>query len=129
MKLKDIYEDVFNRKDMPQVNTDDLTKAIQMLKQRGIDVKETTMASNDMKSSQRDLNTNKMKSIADDLKDMDITKMKRIVVSRDKYIVDGHHRHAALEFLGKDTEQIPVIMIMLEQKDALDAYNEIADEL
>ena len=90
------------RVQMPQMD-DDQTKAFRKhLKEKGYSVdKEDTPASH-LRATQNELNGAKVSGIAADLRNKPDHYAKRIIVSKDDYILDGHHHWAAK--VGLDAE-------------------------
>ena len=117
---------LYNRKDMPQVNTQNLGKAISMAKS---DVKVTKGVSRafNLKPSQKELIPAKVRGVATKYKKpMD---MKPLIISKDGYIVDGHHRWAAaIQKFGKDVK-IPTFTLHLKKDGAIDLYKIIANSI
>jgi len=90
-----------DRKDMPQVSSKDMTHFFNHLKTKGVTVVKKKMDPSDLKASQGQFHKEKIQKMIDDIqngKDVD----KPIVVSKDNYVVDGHHRWLAHSNLGKD---------------------------
>lgn len=117
---------LYNRKDMPQVNTQKLGKAIDMVKSK-VKVTKTRVLATKLKESQVELIPKKVKGIA--AKYDKPTDMKPLIVSKDNYIVDGHHRWAAgIYKFGKDVK-LPVYIIQLNRVNAIKLYQSIAKSL
>lgn len=131
-ELKSLYEvlkeTVFQRKDMPQVKTDDLGKAIKKLEQMSIRVKRGNIEAGKLEPSQKDIYDAKVKKILDRTTKSSLRNMKPLVISQDNYIVDGHHRWKAM-LIGYPTEKIPYIKIGLPMKRAIQMYNKVAEEI
>ena len=111
---------------MPQVNTQKLSKAIDMVKSK-VKVTKTVLLARKLKQSQKELISSKVKGVAKKYdKPMD---MKPLIISKDNYIVDGHHRWAAgLYKFGKDVK-LPVYIIQLTKDNAIKLYKSIANSL
>ena len=105
---------LYNRKNMPQVNTQKLSTAIDMVKSK-VKVTKTVLLARKLKQSQKELIPSKVKGVAKKYsKPMD---MKPLIISKDNYIVDGHHRWAAgLYKFGKEVK-LPVFIIQLKKRD------------
>ena len=111
---------------MPQVNTQKLSKAIDMVKSK-VKVTKTKILATKLKESQVELIPKKVKGIA--AKYDKPTDMKPLIVSKDNYIVDGHHRWAAgIYKFGKDVK-LPVYIIQLNRVNAIKLYQSIAKSL
>lgn len=128
-EIKSLYEvmdeSFYVRKDMPQVKTDDLGKAFNKLREMGIDVEEGKTTPDTFKPSQKDIYQSKVDAILKRTSKSNLRTMKPLVVSKDNYIVDGHHRWKAL-LDGFPKERIPYIKIDLPVKKAIQVYNKIA---
>jgi len=117
---------VYNRKDMPQVNTQDLSKALSMAKSKVKVTKGMSMAGS-LKASQKELIKSKVIGISK--KYNKPTDMKPLIISKDNYIVDGHHRWgAAIYKFGKDVK-VPTFTLHLKRDEAIELYNDIASSL
>ena len=117
---------LYNRKDMPQVNTQKLSKAIDMVKSK-VKVTKTRIPATKLKESQVELIPKKVKGIA--AKYDKPTDMKPLIVSKDNYIVDGHHRWAAGIYKFGEDVKLPVYIIQLNRVNAIKLYQSIAKSL
>ena len=117
---------LYNRKDMPQVNTQKLGKAIDMVKSK-VKVTKTRILATKLKESQVELIPKKVKGIA--AKYDKPTDMKPLIVSKDNYIVDGHHRWAAGIYKFGKGVKLPVYIIQLNRVNAIKLYQSIAKSL
>ena len=107
----------------------------EMLKQKGIKVTQTEVAADKLKATQSELVGAKvvgmMGALEEDPEHPAITAP--IYVSRDGYVIDGHHRWAAIAaYNAKHPEkQIPMKVQVLDQdiKDAIPMANEFAQEI
>ena len=110
---------LYSRKDMPQVNTQNLGKALGMTKRKAKVTKGMSIAVN-LKQSQKELIKSKVKGVA--AKYSKPTDMKPLIISKDNYIVDGHHRWAAAIYkFGKDV-QVPTFTLHLKRDKAIEVY-------
>lgn len=117
---------LYNRKDMPQVNTQNLSKALSMAKSKVKVTKGVSLAIK-LKKSQKELIQSKVKGIA---KKYDKpSDMKPLIISKDGHIVDGHHRWAAAIYKFGNDVKIPTITIHLNKKPAITLYKSIANSL
>ena len=117
---------LYNRKDMPQVNTQNLGKALSMAKSKVKVTKGVSLAIK-LKKSQKELIQSKVKGIA---KKYDKpSDMKPLIIAKDGHIVDGHHRWAAAIYKFGNDVKIPTITIHLNKKPAIALYNSIAKSL
>jgi hypothetical protein len=117
---------LYSRKDMPQVNTQNLSKAISMAKSK-VKVTKGTLDVGSLKSSQKELIKSKVKGIA--AKYRKAGDMKPIIVSKDNYIIDGHHRWAAAIYKFGNDVRVPIFTIHLKKDDAIVLYKTISNSL
>jgi hypothetical protein len=123
--------------DMPldkngEVDTEPLFK--KMLEEKGIKVVQTEVASDKLKATQSELVADKvigmMNTLENDPTNESLTAP--IYVSRDGYVIDGHHRWAAITaYNAKHPDnQIPmkVQAIDMDAKDAIPMCNEFAEQ-
>ena len=117
---------IYNRKDMPQVNTQDLSKALSMAKSK-VKVTKGMSIAGSLKPSQKELIKSKVIGISK--KYNKPTDMKPLIISKDNYIVDGHHRWGAVVYgFGKDVK-VPTFTLHLKRDEAIKLYNDIASSL
>jgi len=114
----------FNRKDMPQVKTQDLGKAIDMVSDK-VSITKGSIPASKLKKSQKELYKDKVIGIAN--KYNSPNDMKPIIISNDYHIVDGHHRWGAVIHKWGDDVKIPIYKINLSVKNAIKLYKQIAD--
>jgi predicted GNAT family acetyltransferase len=116
----------FSRKDMPQVKTQDLGKALSMVADKVKVTKETIVASK-LKKSQKELYKDKVQGIANRFTSPN--KMKPLIISKDNHIVDGHHRWGAAIHKWGDDVKLNVHRIHLSAKNAIKLYKHIANTI
>ena len=116
----------FSRKDMPQVKTQDLGKALSMVADKVKVTKETIVASK-LKKSQKELYKDKVQGIANRFTSPN--KMKPLIISKDNHIVDGHHRWGAAIYKWGDDVKLNVHRIHLSAKNAIKLYKHIANTI
>lgn len=117
---------LYSRDDMPQVNTQNLGKALGMTKRKAKVTKGMSLAIK-LKASQKELIQSKVKGIA---KKYDKpSDMKPLIIAKDGYIVDGHHRWVAAIYKFGNDVKIPTITIHLNKKPAIELYNSVAKSL
>jgi hypothetical protein len=112
----------------------DITNAfVESMRQSGIGMEETSAQASFLKATQNELNGEKVAGIMQAARDGKLDMGTPLIVSRDNYIVDGHHRWAAqvaLEYDGVDnpTTDIPINIIRMDADiiDILDASKEFA---
>ena len=111
---------------MPQVKTQDLGKALDMVADKVRVTKETIPASK-LKKSQKELYKDKVKGIANRFNSP--KDMKPLIISKDNRIVDGHHRWGAAIYKWGEDVKIPVHRINLTIDNAIKLYKHIADTI
>lgn len=123
LKLMSIFEELLNRSDMPQVDQSDLSAAVKILTDAGIDVSMRSVDPSSLRHSQTKVNKQKIRSIASDIESG--KKMPPIVISSDGSIIDGHHRQMAYIKLG--TNPVRAVQINLPRDRAITAYKKVED--
>lgn len=81
------------RSKMPQINSKDVADFVKYLKDKGISVSASNINVSKIGMTQKDLNVDKIKGL------MGVNKSnlsKPVIISKDNYILDGHHRVASL---------------------------------
>ena len=115
-----------SRKHMPQVDTQNLSKAVDMVSDK-VRVTKGKISVGKLKKSQKELHKDKIEGIAARFTSPD--KFKPLIISKDNHIVDGHHRWgAAIHKWGTDVK-IPIIRIHLPILKAIKLYKDVADSL
>jgi tRNA nucleotidyltransferase (CCA-adding enzyme) len=115
-----------SRKNMPQVDTKNLSKAIDMIGDN-IKVSAGTIQAGKLKRSQKELHKDKIVGISKSFKNA--KDLKPLVISSDNYIIDGHHRWAASVHKWGASVAIPIIKIGLPKIKAITLFNRISDQL
>src|SRR6056300_1049696 len=115
-----------SRKNMPQIKTQDLGKALDMVADKVRVTKETIPASK-LKKSQKELYKDKVKGIANRFNSP--KDMKPLIISKDNHIIDGHHRWGAAIYKWGEDVKIPVHRINLKVDNAIKLYKHIADTI
>jgi ribosomal protein S18 acetylase RimI-like enzyme len=88
-----------SRKDMPQINSKDVGEFVKYLKDKGVSVSSSVINVSKVGMTQKDINVDKVK----DLLGVEKANLaKPVIISKDNYILDGHHRVAALYNIDKD---------------------------
>lgn len=126
MNLKTIYETIYNRSEMPQVSGEDLGDAYKLMKKNNIPVEIVYEYPKTIKFSQRQINKDKVKNIIADLKDGKV--MPPVVISSDKWMVDGHHRNVG-NGIHKEDEKQKMIKIGLPRDKAIEIYKQIEGKI
>jgi mannose-6-phosphate isomerase-like protein (cupin superfamily) len=88
-----------SRKDMPQINSNDVGEFVKYLKDKGVSVSSSVINVSKVGMTQKDINVDKVR----DLLGVERANLaKPVIISKDNYILDGHHRVAALYNIDKD---------------------------
>jgi len=113
------------RKDMPQVRGKDTNELLKTLADSGVAYRRGKVAVVNLKPTQEDGIRSKVDAIASSISRGE--RLHPIVVSREGWILDGHHRWLAVKSLGGKT--IEVICIQLPKWNALQMFDKAADEV
>jgi hypothetical protein len=108
----------FKRKEMPQVEGKNIPKFLDFLKSEGIKYTEKLTDSKKLRPTQSQFNQDKIQSMIDSI---DSKKQNPIMVSKDGYVLDGHHRWLAHYNLDR---KMPVVEIDLKINDAIDKMHD-----
>jgi len=101
-KTKNVNEDLVRhfptslgvkREHMPQISSNDIHNYIEYLRTHNIDVKGSMIPISKVKMTQKDLNLDKVNHL---LTTSINSLSKPVIISKDNYILDGHHRVVAL---------------------------------
>lgn len=85
------------RKDMPQLPDDVVPGFLKTFQDKGIKVTKDSMKVGQLKATQKEINADKVMGMAQAKKEGKYDPGKQpIIVSRDGYVLDGHHRWAAM---------------------------------
>ncbi len=105
------------RSEMPQLEGDQVDKFVASLQELGVNVVRTEVAVGDLKPTQKHMDTEKVRGMAENAMKGEFPKIKDpVVVSNDRHILDGHHRWAALRALGpKNTMRIIQVDLPIDQ--------------
>lgn len=104
------------RTQMPQIKSEFVPDFLEMLKKNGVSVKQGERRVGDLHPTQGQLNAVKAREFADNMPEKALKKP--VIVSKDDYILDGHHRWAAL-FLKDPESKIKSIDVDLPMKQLL----------
>jgi hypothetical protein len=90
-----------DRKDMPQIKSDDVKDFLSYLKKNDITTDKKLVDPSKLKATQGQFHKEKIKGLMDAI---EAGKLKKepILVSKDNYVIDGHHRWLAFSNLGRD---------------------------
>lgn len=105
------------RADMPQIKAGDRSAFLQFLEARGVPYEKGVVPATDLKPTQAEFSTEKVKRFAETGMGMD----RSVLVSSDGYVLDGHHQMMAHRVVGDD---VPVIRIEAPIRELLAAANE-----
>lgn len=89
------------RKDMPQIRSVHIKDFIDFLQRNDLKVYKKQIAVKDLKPTQNEINLEKVKIKYDEFVD-NVARVKPFIVSKDHYILDGHHQLFALKELDKN---------------------------
>ncbi len=90
-----------DRKDMPQVKSDDVKDFLVYLKKNKISTEKKLIDPSDLKATQGHFHKEKIKDLMTAIEDGKLKK-EPILISKDNYVIDGHHRWLAFSNLGRD---------------------------
>lgn len=90
-----------DRKDMPQIDSKHTSDFISYLKKNGVSSSKKRVDSNKLKATQHQFHKEKIQRLMDYMDDGTYDE-KHILVSKDNYVMDGHHRWLAHKNTGKD---------------------------
>lgn len=118
------------RKNMPQIKTADLRKVKRLA--GSIITKKFVKVSN-LKKTQKELISSKVIYAVNRMKSeklTDPTKLSSpIAISKDNWIIDGHHRWAAIFQQFGENAKIPTFVINLPKQKALDFWHKMEDKI
>lgn len=111
----------YKREQMPQIPADHRDGYLESLDRQGIAVKNERVSPLSLLPTQNEIDANKVGKMLDKADDGKMPQA--IFVSKDNYVLDGHHRWAmqtALQLDGRPKQTMPVIRVMADHKKALD---------
>lgn len=108
-----------SRGNMPQVRSADYDELLAFLKSKKISMTKKTVKANTLKATQRNFNKDKIVGAA--AKYSTLKDAKPIIVSKDNYIIDGHHRWLGAHNVGGD---ITIYQANVKVDDLLKAVRE-----
>jgi len=125
------------RIDMPQLNAEDLPLFLQDMAKMGVGYKETRMMPDQLHPIQAEMDMGDVANIAESWRDDKLYNDYRpdeapIVISRDGYVLDGHHRWAAAWLAQKRGDKyalkgLKVVQLDIDHEQALEIANEWSD--
>ena len=92
-----------SRKEMPQIRAKDMPKFFEYLKGHGVSTRDGRGSAMLFKPAQREMNADKAR-----IKSSPESLAMPLIVSRDNYVLDGHHRWLHCLWYGKDVNYIRV---------------------
>lgn len=92
------------RKDMPQIAAPDINHFLKRLKDKHVKIVKTKLIVNQMKPTQKEINLERVKE------KLGQPQIKPFIVSKDHYILDGHHQWMAMRM--KDAHQYAEVYII-----------------
>jgi len=109
------------RKDMPQIPMEMRKQFIQDMADKGISTELKKVNAMDLKPSQSEISATKTARLYEHFKKDGIPTDKAILVSKDGFVVDGHHHWAAAAAMGLMGKQSKIFVIVMNTniKDAL----------
>jgi hypothetical protein len=90
-----------DRKDMPQIKSGDVKDFLSYLKKNDITTEKKLVDPSKLKATQGQFHKEKIKGLMDAI-EAGTLKKEPILVSKDNYVIDGHHRWLAFSNLGRD---------------------------
>jgi len=93
-----------DRKDMPQFPKDKAEELVQALRDKKVPVDEVEVPVKDLKATQDEINAKKVIGMAKAMKGGTFHPGGAVYVSKDGYVLDGHHRWAAAWLLDRDSK-------------------------
>ena len=106
------------RIDMPQIRSDLVPQFIEELRSSGVKVKNGKQQVGKLKATQSELHADKVQSMIENPA-VRANLAKPIIVSSDGFILDGHHRWAAMTTMDPKSK-IPTVEVNLPMKDLLE---------
>jgi len=110
-----------DRKDMPQVKSADVKDFIVYLKKNDISTEKKLVDPSKLKATQGQFHKEKISDLMAAIEDGKLKK-EPILISKDNYVIDGHHRWLAFSNLGKDLTVYKVNAKADELIDLMKAY-------
>jgi len=109
------------RKDMPQIPSDRRAQFLSDMADKGIETTLEKIDAGKLKPSQSEISATKTARLYEHFKEDGIPQDKAILVSKDGFVVDGHHHWAAAAAMGLagKNSKIPVIKMSVNIREAL----------
>jgi ParB-like chromosome segregation protein Spo0J len=108
------------RRLMPQFNSEkDIKNFVTFAEKRyGIKSRKATRRAGALRPSQEEINRERVEDVADDIRYKKLDPKVPLIVSKDGYVIDGHHRWAAFK-KDKPTYKMPVLLVEAPARDVL----------
>lgn len=106
-----------SRKEMPQIKSTDVESYLDFMRDRGVGVRTMSVPVSSLTNTQKELDTEKISTLATTKKSSVLAKP--VIVSKDMFILDGHHRLNAL-FNLDPSHKVKVHKVNLGIKDLID---------
>lgn len=113
-----LCETIFFREQMPQIDASGIKSLMKSIKAEGVSYKEIEVKVGDLKPSQKDIDHHNVNKFVGEIKESGYDGFPPIVISRDMYILDGHHRTVAMQECNTDS----TIKAYQIQEDVLAAF-------
>ena len=110
-----------DRKEMPQIQSKDLKHFFNHLKSNSISTKEKTVDPSTLNASQGHFHKEKIKNIIDSMKQGKMIGQP-IIVSKDNYVIDGHHRWLA--HCNMENKPIKIYHVNKNAEELIDIMND-----
>jgi hypothetical protein len=91
-----------NRSSLPQIRGNDIPNFLKFIKNKGIKVTRSNVKISKLKPTQNKIDLNKVEKKVSNKN----LKIKPFIVSKDNYILDGHHQLYALKYLNPNSSAI-----------------------
>ena len=111
---------------MPQIKSSKMPDFIKWLKAQGVRVSRAVVPAANLNATQKEINNSKVQQLADNPANLEHLR-KPVVVSKDDYLMDGHHRWLALLTQDPDA-MMPIVRVNLKIRDLLalaDSYKDV----
>lgn len=109
------------REYMPQIRGKDIKEMLKIFNDYDISYKLGNIMVKNLKPTQDNAIPNKINNIVKGM--MKDKRIDPLLVSKDFYIIDGHHRWLAIKRIWGSEKRIPVIQIKYDKKDSLKLVN------
>lgn len=108
-----------SRSEMPQIKSTKVPDFIRCLSGQGIGISKGVVRADSLNATQREVNNTKVRDLAGNPANRKHLQ-KPVIISKDNYLMDGHHRWLALIMQDPDA-RISVVRVNMKIRDLLDA--------